>query len=523
MIRTRLSIRTVLERSAYLVLSRANACACLGQFGALVLLAAIGSSAWAADPWYDDRVQLQLAPWVEITEINSEYGTTTDDSLPPLFLLAVPEGIPQQQILLQMASDPRIEWAEPGYLDETPETTRQMLVIIVGGTVTEYQDQAVLDRIHLDDILPHTTGSGVSVAVLDTGVESSHPALAGSIMKGGFDFVDCDPDPEDTSNGLDDDDDGEIDEGAGHGTMVAGIVHLIAPDAQILPLRILDDEGRGNSFAVAKALVFAADAGIQIINMSFGLPLHCRTIAWGVDYAAAAGVVLVAAAGNEGQEFPPYYPASDPAVLSVAALDSTDVKSSFSNYHSTVAVSAPGNGILAPFPGGQYAIGAGTSFAAPFISGQAALVQAGPVSPMKSDIDSVVRAGVVLIDGIPGNIPFAGKLGSGRFDGLETWLAMSPASDAPIALTGSPEWSVYPNPSSVSQSVTIRARDAALVARAATVHDLGGRLIARLHDRGELLGWDGRDLDGREVPSGFYQVRIETSRGPETVSILRTR
>ena len=235
MILNRLSIRTSLrdsfrapdvQRHAHLLWSKAKAAmpAC-----AVLALALSGSSARATDPWYDDRVQLQLAPGIDIDEINSEYGTTTDDSLPPLFLLAVPDGVPQQQILLQMSSDPRIEWAEPGYLDETPETTRLMFVIIVGGTVTDYEDQAVLDRIRLDDILPHTTGSGVTVAVLDTGVESAHPALAGSVMKGGFDFVDDDIYPEDTANGLDDDGDGHTDEGAGHGTMVAGIVHLIAP------------------------------------------------------------------------------------------------------------------------------------------------------------------------------------------------------------------------------------------------------------------------------------------------------
>jgi subtilisin family serine protease len=508
------------QRHAHLLWSKAKAAmpAC-----AVLALALSGSSARATDPWYDDRVQLQLAPGIDIDEINSEYGTTTDDSLPPLFLLAVPDGVPQQQILLQMSSDPRIEWAEPGYLDETPETTRLMFVIIVGGTVTDYEDQAVLDRIRLDDILPHTTGSGVTVAVLDTGVESAHPALAGSVMKGGFDFVDDDIYPEDTANGLDDDGDGHTDEGAGHGTMVAGIVHLIAPDAEILPLRILDDEGRGTSFAVARALVFAVDAGAQVINMSFGLPLHCNTIAWGIEYAAEAGVVLVGAAGNDGTEFPPYYPASDPAVLSVTALDSTDVKSSFSNYHSTVAVSAPGNGILSPFPGGQYAIGAGTSFAAPFISGQAALVQGGPVAPMKSGVDTVIRNGVVEIDEIPGNVPFAGKLGSGRFDGLETWLAMSPAAQVPIAPAGSLGWSVFPNPSSVSQSVTISARALEQATGAATVHDLAGRIVAKLPHAGATLTWDGRDLRGREAPSGFYQVRIQTDRGPETISLLRMR
>lgn len=520
MIRTRLFIRTVRQRLGRAIRSGGSTRCTLGAFAFLALAASCAS---AQDPWYDDRIQLRLAPGIEIEEINATYGTTTNDLLPPLFLLEVPAGVPQRELLLQMAFDPRIEWAEPGYLDETPETVRQMIVFIVGGTVSDYEDQSVRERIRLDEILAHTTGAGVRVAVLDTGIDAEHPALAGSILEGGYDFVDEDYDPSDSANGLDDDGDGDVDEGTGHGTMVAGIVHLIAPDAEILPLRILDDEGRGNAFDVAKALKYAVDTGVQVINMSFGLPLHCYTIEWGIQYAAAAGVVLVAAAGNEGTEFPAFYPASDPAVLSVAALDSTDVKASFSNYSVTVAVSAPGNGILAPFPDGQYALGAGTSFAAPFISGQAALVQAGPVSPAKADVPSVIKDGVVEIDHIPGNGPYVGKLGSGRFDGLQTWLAMSPASDAPSSTAVSANWSVFPNPSSVSQSVTISARAHTRATGTATVHDLAGRLIARLPHAGATFTWDGRDLRGREVPSGFYQIRISTDRGPETISLLRTR
>ncbi len=141
---------------------------------------------------------------------------------------------------------------------------------------------------------------------------------------------------------------------------------------------------------------------------------------------------------------------------------------------------------------------------------------------MMPEVVSVIRNGVVEIDQIPGNIPFAGKLGSGRFDGLETWLAMSPAADVPAASVGSSQWSVFPNPSSVSQTVMIRARGEGLAARSATVHDLAGRLVARLTQRGDLLGWDGRDSDGRLVPSGRYLVQIETASGTEAVSILRT-
>jgi subtilisin family serine protease len=517
MIRIRFSTRRLPKLFTSLPGSRS-----LAAFTAFVALAWIPfAESWAAeDPWYDDRIQLQLAPGGEIEEINYDYGTVLVDQLLPLFLLAIPDGVPQQQILGQMANDERIEWAEPAYRDETPETVREMVVIIFGGTVTDYLDQDVLERIRLDEILSHTTGAGVVVAVLDTGVLSGHPALEGSILENGYDFVDYDFDPSDTANGVDDDGDGAIDEGAGHGTMVAGIVHLVAPEARIMPVRVLDDEGRGNSFALTKGIVHAVHEGAQIINMSLGLPLHCNTIAWGVEYAAAAGVTLVAAAGNDDTDDPPYYPASDPAVLSVAALDSVDVKASFSSYHPTVSVSAPGAGILAPFHDGQYAIGAGTSFAAPFISGQAALVRSGLAVPNRIETESVMLAGVVDIDHLPGNAPYVGMLGSGRFDGLETWLVMSETSGAP---TSAPlaDWLVFPNPSSRGQAVTIRARKAGRAPRPASVHDLGGRLVARLLPEDARFGWDGRDLEGRKVPSGLYQIRFRSSRGWETVPLLR--
>ncbi|MDM7916344.1 MAG: S8 family serine peptidase, partial [Candidatus Eisenbacteria bacterium] len=381
----------------------------------------------AEDPEYElGYVQVALAPGADVQEINAEYGTFATDSLPPLYQLHTPTGMDEETLIALLREDPRVEEAEYCYKNQTPEGSRQMVVAAVGGTIEEYLDQGAAERLHLDDAHLVTDGSGQLVAVLDTGVYAGHEALEGAIAAGGYDFVGHDADPADTANGIDDDGDGLTDEGAGHGTMIAGIVHLVAPGAQILPVRILNDEGRGKTFDVAKGIRYAVTHGAHVINLSLGLPARSGIIAHQINAAFEAGVALIAAAGNAGTDSIDYYPASDPNVLSIAALDSADVKTDFSNYGPKIGESAPGLGIRAPYYDGDWAIGAGTSFAAPFISGQCALVRSLEPALGLPDLYQRLGQGVVDIYRLRPNWPYVGELGTGRFDGLAL-LAHIPA------------------------------------------------------------------------------------------------
>ncbi|MDK8194099.1 S8 family peptidase [Paenibacillus sp. UMB7766-LJ446] len=209
----------------------------------------------------------------------------------------------------------------------------------------------------------------VKIAIIDTGVQLNHPELAGKILPG-YDYVDYDNIPED---------------GNGHGTHVAGIAASItnngvgiagaAPLASIVPLRVLDNNGQGTTGNVGNGLVYAANNGIQVVNLSLGGPTGEAFLQAAVQYAWDRGAVIIAAAGNDNTSYP-IVPASYPNVIAVASTNPSDLKSNFSNYGSWVDMAAPGDTILSTYLGGSYAYLSGTSMAAPHVAGVAALLAA---------------------------------------------------------------------------------------------------------------------------------------------------
>jgi thermitase len=471
-----------------------------------IVLAALLSSASISrgDEWESGQIQIELVDGVPISVINDLYGTTTLDSLPPLYLLQCPLGS-EEEFIYEIRQDPNVVDADYSWDNETPEGTRQMMVAAVGGTIADYFDQHLTERIHLADIQAHTRGDGILVAVIDTGVLPDHPGLEGMIEPNGYDFLDDDADPLDSANGIDDDADGDIDDGAGHGTMVAGIVHLVAPGAKILPIRVLNDEGRGNTFDVAKAIRYATDHGARVINLSLGLTRPCMVIEHEIRAAHQASIALVGAAGNGGAEYPVYYPAADPHVISVAALDSSDVRTSFTSFGGTIDVAAPGDGVMAPFYDGGYAIGAGTSFAAPFIAGECALVRSLNPGASVQTVYATVELGVVGIYQIPENEPYQGKLGTGRADGRATWITMPKTADVDGLAPASAAIEFFPNPSRFGEWVSLRILGAS--AQTLMVVDASGRRV-RAIDVGPsgFAQWNGRDASNRRVPPGVYFV-----------------
>ena len=234
------------------------------------------------------------------------------------------------------------------------------------------RSQSGLAAINAPQALLTSTGAGVVVAVIDSGI-SDHWYLNSQIAPGGYDFVDFDADPADETNGIDDDGDGMVDESFGHGTHVAGIVNLVAPDAMILPIRVQDSDGGRWSFIMAEAIQYAVDQGADVINLSLGVSCPSKVLEWAVDYAAFAGVTVVAAAGNTDSPNV-HYPAAYYRTIAVAALEDTGVKASFSNYNAYVDISAPGVGVYSTFGEGQFAWWSGTSQATPMIAGAAALL-----------------------------------------------------------------------------------------------------------------------------------------------------
>jgi subtilisin family serine protease len=242
-------------------------------------------------------------------------------------------------------------------------------------------------------------GSGI-VAVIDTGVDPNHPALR-SVLLQGRDFTrnrDGGDETGDVTQSTADVVDGVgptyvnsstmavIDQSTadvvdsdgysayGHGTMVAGIVHLVAPEAHILPLKAFRADGTGYTSDAIRAIYWAVKQNAQVLNMSFSFAATSKEFGNAISFANRNDVIAVAAAGNDGQNVA-VYPAAYANVMGVASTTNDDTRSSFSNYgQPQVWVAAPGEWIVTTYPWGTYAASSGTSFSAPFVAGAAALL-----------------------------------------------------------------------------------------------------------------------------------------------------
>lgn len=317
-----------------------------------------------------------------------------------------------------------------------------------------------------DPAIAETYGTGV-VAVIDTGVDPDHPLLQGALVPG-YDFLigqagiaseweALDPATRDQTrqdlesyadqsftgvvegNGdtalMNDSTQTVVDQSFtgvvesepvpdafGHGTMVAGLVRLVAPGAEIMPIRIFDGDGRASSADVLKAIYFAIDNGANVINMSFSMSDSTRELERAVAKAKSAGLVCVSSTGNQASQSLTY-PAALGYVLGVAATDGQDALSSFSNYGlALAAVGAPGEALVSLYPGGLYAGGWGTSFSTALVSGSIALLNdllanGSLVAARFGDADRALEDSADPPD--PSTPP--GAIGYGRLDVDELW------------------------------------------------------------------------------------------------------
>ncbi len=249
-----------------------------------------------------------------------------------------------------------------------------------------------------------STGIGVMVADIDNGLDPGHPVYQGFLAPG-FNFINNSSDvsvfsgldastiklinqPLDLSQStvgvlnqstvavLNQSTVGVLNSlppAFGHGTAVAGVLRLVAPQSRIMPLKAFGADGTGFLFDVIRALYYAVDQGAQVVNMSFTCDCNSRELAAAIRYAEDQGVLLVGSAGNDGA-LTRLFPAAYTNVLGIAATNFDDSRAWFSNYGSSVFASAPGTGVITAYPGGKYAAVWGTSFSAPMVAGQAALL-----------------------------------------------------------------------------------------------------------------------------------------------------
>jgi subtilisin family serine protease len=305
-----------------------------------------------------------------------------------------------EKLAKEVARADGVRWAELDTGEDDPEDDRfhawpDGLPVARGHDPARWTDQPGLTDLRLDEAHRYSTGEGIVVAVLDTGVDLDHPYLRDHLGSGHYDYVDDDRDPTESGNGLDDDGDGLVDESYGHGTHAAGLVALVAPDAEILVYRVLDADGHGHPLVIAQAVEDAIAAGADVINISFGMATKpkSKVLREAFKRAREHDVSVVAAVGNDGRKTE-QYPAREKEVLGVAAMGRDNRQlAHFSNYGKPAVVAAPGEEVVSTLPGGGFGAWSGTSMAAPIVAGQVALVRShSPDLKAKEVIEAIAKS-----------------------------------------------------------------------------------------------------------------------------------
>lgn len=409
-----------------------------GRWG-LVILLACGlflqrgipvAAQTGADPFVVGQIVVKLNPLsgATIEQINTTYGTTVIRPLvgtTDIYLLQVPAGADVQSLAETMAADLRLLYAEPNLFSQIIEGGGRTRWARAGSDPTIMGGQYAAALLNLPAAHQLSTGAGTVVAVLDTGFQLDHPQLAGNFTTARYDFVDNDTLPTENFTLLDPDGDGFVNEFAGHGTHVAGIVHLVAPNAQIMPLRVMNSDGIGNAFIVAEAMQYAAAQGAAVINLSLGTPEKSELLKDVVEQIfGESQIVIVAAAGNENTRNR-QWPAASSYAVAVTSVGPTKQKSAFANYGSWVDIAAPGEEIPSTFPINRFASWSGTSFATPFIAGQFALLRSTNAQIDNNQLRQVVRDTAQ---------PLSGRLGAGLPDFVASLRAVQ---SNPVSLTAS--------------------------------------------------------------------------------------
>jgi len=398
----------------------ANKSRTLGSSGARGALAALSPNV---------EIVVGIAPTVDPSALAAGVGAQLEPltgRAPMVRLSVAPNAL--ARTTAQLARTPGVTFVEKKSVVRTPETTtcaptqgagtQQCTAAFYDATplLAKYWTQPALPAIKLASVPLPPSGSFTIVAVIDTGIDGTHPVLAGRVI-GGYDFVDGDAFASDVADGLDNDLDGYVDEGFGHGTHIAGTIALIDPAALFLSYRVLDAEGNGFAYSVADAVYAAVEAGAEIINLSLGLAEHSHAVQVALEFADANDVQIYASAGNTGSDTV-LYPAAYPWCVAVAAIDGNDVKAGFSAFGARVDVSAPGVDVYGPMPNGAYAWWSGTSMSTAIATGAASrLMSATADVVLEFEAENIAESIVDASAPIDGANPnYVGLLGQGKVD-----------------------------------------------------------------------------------------------------------
>ncbi|OGY85040.1 MAG: hypothetical protein A2898_02825 [Candidatus Kerfeldbacteria bacterium RIFCSPLOWO2_01_FULL_48_11] len=446
---------------------------------------------------------------------------------PHVKLIRLNSGVSYHDVIGGYALNPAIEYIEPN--------AEYRATLIPDDTY--FASQWSLDIAGASQAWDSTTGdASVVIAIVDSGVQIDHPDLAANV------WVNTD---EIAGNAIDDDHNGYVDDrngwdfaedtqspkpkfhdgwtttGIHHGTVVAGIAAAVGNNAKgiagvaysatIMPIRVLDHTGHGSTLTVAEGVQYAAENGADIINLSFVGNTYSATLAGAISQARSQGILVVASAGNDGVDLDvsPRYPVCDDDVIGVAATDSSDQKTSFSNYGSCVDISAPGinmygtvvydvaQGLTEYYQTGWY----GTSASAPFISGALALAKSHNL--LQTAVNLETALGETAFDISTLNAGYANDLGAGRVN-LSALLQSEQLSFIPGNIVVSREPGASP-----LLHVYNEAGDLTTNFYAFAENFTGGVHVATA----DLSGDGSKEILAGAGPGGAPHVRIHSSSG----------
>ncbi len=318
---------------------------------------------------------VSVAVGTDVRQLANDFSVGIIDSIPnrQVYLLRFSDTLNANNVVQSLDADSRVDGASLNVLYALPRGGQVSIgfpdnglsVFAAQATPSKFYEQQTTLRVGLDSAHLFSTGAGVTVAVIDNGLDLSHPL---------FGTVTVCPAP----NFLALADASASDSGAmyGHGTLLGGLILLAAPNCALMPLTAFDGNGIGNEFAIARAIYWAIDHKARVVNMSFSAPFVTALLQQAIKDAAIAGLLLVAAVGNDASQAL-QYPAAYPGVIAVSAIDSTESIASFSNSGPFVDLCAPGVNLYSSWAGPyRWGTCTGTSFSTALVSGAAALVLA---------------------------------------------------------------------------------------------------------------------------------------------------
>jgi hypothetical protein len=384
------------------------------------------SAAIAADTapqWVKGRILVQPRAGISTDQLNTilqPHGGKSNSHIHQLniHVVELPANASEKAVANFLKKHPHIKFAEPDLLLPTNVTAND----------TYFPSAWHLGKMQAPTAWGTSLGSGITVAVLDTGVDSTHPDLAGQLVPG-WNMFDNNSDTSDVY---------------GHGTMVAGVVAAasnnsagvtsLAWSAKVMPVRISDATGMGSISTIANGLIYAADNGAKVANVSYAISGYSTTQS-AAQYLKNKGGVTVVSAGNTGAADAS---AANDTMITVSATDSNDALAGWSTFGPVVDVSAPGVGIWTTTRGGGYGAPSGTSFASPATAGTVALMMAANSRLTPANIESLLKSTAVDL----GAAGWDQYYGAGRVDAGAAVLAAAAAqtsdTTAPSVAISSP-------------------------------------------------------------------------------------